>query len=101
MLGKLKGSIAPLINPLAGTLYRIGIKPNHVTILALFFGILSSFFIAKSEFILGAILLAFSGFLDLLDGALARNTGTVTGFGGILDSVAVDTLTLQFLSPLE
>ena len=88
MLGKLKGSISPLVNPLADVLFRIGIRPNHVTALALSFGILASFFIAKSDFIFGAVLLAFSGFLDLLDGALARSTGMVTGFGGIADSVA-------------
>lgn len=88
MLGKLKNSISPLVSPLADALFRIGIRPNHVTALALFLGVIASFFIARSDFIVGAVLLAFSGFLDLLDGALARNTGTVTGFGGVLDSVA-------------
>ncbi len=88
MLGRLKGSITPFVNPLANALSRIGVRPNHVTATALSLGILSSFFIARSDFIVGAVLLAFSGFLDLLDGALARNTGMVTRFGGILDSVA-------------
>ncbi|OPY63823.1 MAG: CDP-diacylglycerol--inositol 3-phosphatidyltransferase [Syntrophorhabdus sp. PtaU1.Bin002] len=37
--------------------------------------------------ILGGIALLASGFLDLMDGALARSSDQVTPFGGFLDSV--------------
>jgi CDP-diacylglycerol--glycerol-3-phosphate 3-phosphatidyltransferase len=44
----------------------------------------------------GGIILVFSGFLDLLDGAVARGTNTVSRFGGFLDSV-LDRYTDLFL----
>ncbi len=88
MLGRMKEKISPFLDPLTETLYGIGIKPDHITFSAFTLGLLASVFIAGSRFEVGAVLLAVSGLLDILDGALARNSGRVTDFGGILDSVA-------------
>lgn len=63
------------------------VNPNTLTLLGLVTGIGSFVLIVMDRFILGGALLLISGFLDLLDGAVARNMGTVTGFGGFLDSV--------------
>jgi CDP-diacylglycerol---glycerol-3-phosphate 3-phosphatidyltransferase len=80
------------LDPLLLTIYRIGfrnksVNPNTFTLWGLVTGIGSSVLIATDRFMLGGAVLLISGFLDLLDGAVARNMGTVTGFGGFLDSV--------------
>jgi archaetidylinositol phosphate synthase len=87
MLSSLKNRTTELLSPLTATLVRFGLKPNHITFASLFFGIFASLFIAKAEIILAAIFLAFSGFMDMLDGALARSERKTTEFGGFLDSV--------------
>jgi CDP-diacylglycerol---glycerol-3-phosphate 3-phosphatidyltransferase len=66
---------------------RKKVNPNTVTILAAVLGFLSFAFIASERLCLGGFALLISGFLDLLDGALARTTASVTAFGGFLDSV--------------
>jgi CDP-diacylglycerol--glycerol-3-phosphate 3-phosphatidyltransferase len=63
------------------------INPNIFTIAGMVFAIISSFCIALGFLLFGAIFLFVSGFFDLMDGALARNTGNVTIFGAFLDSV--------------
>lgn len=88
MLGRFRNTFSSFLNPAGKLLYRMGMRPNHVTLSALLLGLLASFLIIEVKFIPAAILLALSGFLDLLDGALARNSNEVTDFGGILDSVA-------------
>ena len=87
MLGRFKNTLSPLLDPAGRLFYRTGIHPNHVTLAAFFAGLTASLLIAERKFIPGAAILALSGLLDLLDGALARNSGRVTGFGGVLDSV--------------
>jgi CDP-diacylglycerol--glycerol-3-phosphate 3-phosphatidyltransferase len=82
-----------LLDPLLLRAYRFlfgkaVVKPNVLTLLGLFFSLLASFFIAATgRLLLAGILLVVSGFFDLLDGAVARSTNTVTHFGGFFDSV--------------
>ncbi len=87
MLSKLKPAVGNTVEPLVNFLARIGVRPNHLTIVGLILGILASVFIAKANVILGALFVLFSSFCDLLDGALARTQNMVTKFGGFLDSV--------------
>jgi CDP-diacylglycerol--glycerol-3-phosphate 3-phosphatidyltransferase len=42
--------------------------------------------IATGNLAAGGGVVLFAGFMDMLDGALARRTGRVTRFGGVLDS---------------
>jgi CDP-diacylglycerol---glycerol-3-phosphate 3-phosphatidyltransferase len=63
------------------------LSPNTITITGTLFGFLSAFLIFFEHPVLGAIALLIAGFLDILDGALARTQGQVTSFGGFLDSV--------------
>jgi archaetidylinositol phosphate synthase len=77
-----------IVTPLVG----LGVNPNHITIVGLIIAILSAWLYANwdgnREYLMyGAMLILFSGFLDTLDGVLARTTGKVTRFGGFLDSV--------------
>ena len=63
------------------------VNPNTLTICGVFFGFAAAAFIAFDYMLTGGILLAVSGFFDLMDGAVARNMDKVTRFGGFLDSV--------------
>ncbi len=74
------------IEPGASIFEKIKWKPTHVTIAALMIGL-----IAAAGYLLGlptalpVLLLWFSGYLDTVDGALARRTGHVTALGTLLD----------------
>lgn len=65
----------------------LGIKPNHVTLLALLVSGVGAFFLFQQQFILGSLIVAVGACLDFVDGAVARATDNVTKTGGYLDSV--------------
>lgn len=73
----------PIVSPLAA----IGVTPNMISV-AGFAGNVAAACLAAGGYLLwaGVVMLFFSA-LDLLDGALARKTGTVTKFGAVFDSV--------------
>ena len=63
------------------------ITPNAVSLTGTLFGFLAATLVFFEHPALGATSLLIAGFLDLLDGALARTSGRVTRFGGFFDSV--------------
>jgi archaetidylinositol phosphate synthase len=63
------------------------LSPNSLTVSGACSAFIASLIIAFDHPIAGAVVLAISGLLDLMDGAVARNTNNVTPFGGFLDSV--------------
>ncbi len=67
-------------------LARSRIAPNVLTFANLAISLVAAYFIAHGHFATGAVLILVSGFVDLLDGALARFTNRVTKFGAVLDS---------------
>jgi|Deesub1362B_J571_1020462.scaffolds.fasta_scaffold00184_22 archaetidylinositol phosphate synthase len=87
MFSFLKSKITDFLNPLTSILFKVGIKPNHITIIGLFTGFLSAYLIATKNILYGGLTILLSGFFDMLDGALARNQTLTTKFGGFLDSV--------------
>jgi CDP-diacylglycerol--glycerol-3-phosphate 3-phosphatidyltransferase len=62
-------------------------NPNLYTLLGFFATVAASILVLSDFWIAGGLMIILSGFFDLLDGALARNLGKVTPFGGFLDSV--------------
>jgi CDP-diacylglycerol--glycerol-3-phosphate 3-phosphatidyltransferase len=73
----------PLVTPLAA----IGVTPNMISVAGVLGNVGAAALAAGGHFLpAGLVMLVFSA-LDLLDGALARKTGTVTTFGGVFDSV--------------
>lgn len=64
------------------------INPNIVTVLALVFCIIAGLFFAAGDLVIAGLMLLVGGFFDVLDGAMARENGRVTKFGGLLDSVS-------------
>jgi len=73
---------------------RIGIKPNALSIIGLAFGIFASITFALPQYFIDTavwawvppVLYFLSGYFDLIDGSVARITGTSSKFGGFLDS---------------
>ena len=73
----------PIVAPLA----RLGVTPNMISAAGFAGNVTAGVLAASGYFIAaGVLMLVFSG-LDLLDGALARKTGSVTKFGAVFDSV--------------
>ena len=75
-----------LLDRIVGVLAATGINPNLLT----FFGLLVNFGAAASfavgNFRTGAMIIFFAGFLDMLDGQVARRQNRVTAFGAFYDS---------------
>jgi len=66
---------------------NIPISPNVLTVIGLGISFLAAIEFATGDLIMGAILIVLSGVFDVLDGAVARSSGMITPFGGVLDSV--------------
>ncbi len=87
MLSRIKPFTTELVAPVASSLTKIGLKPNHLTVLGLIFGFFAAYFIVQSNMLVAALFVLLSSICDLLDGAMARSKDMVTEFGGFLDSV--------------
>jgi archaetidylinositol phosphate synthase len=85
MLNRLRPQVKYILDPVAK---KIRINPNILTVLGLFVSLVSAYMFATGNLLMGAILIALSGFVDMLDGAVARNNYKTTKFGGLLDSTA-------------
>lgn len=77
--------VDPIINVGANILLKLKLSANNVTVLALLVGILTSVFIYLDMNILAVITLWVSGYLDAVDGAVARKTNTSSMFGTLMD----------------
>jgi len=64
-----------------------GINPNVLTLLGLVANAGAAVMFARGLFRWAAALIFLAGFLDMLDGQVARKRGRVTAFGGFFDSV--------------
>lgn len=82
----LRGQTKPMVTAIAGFVARTGISPNTLTILGFGFMVVIGIVLARGTFVLGALLIILAGFLDALDGGLARLTNRVSPFGAFLDS---------------
>jgi len=90
---QLKKKFEDIIGGYITPLSKLGITPNHITILGVLVSICSAFFFATwsinpNRLTVAGLLLLLSGFLDAIDGVLARKTGQISKFGGFFDSVS-------------
>ena len=53
--------------------FLVDVNPNYVSFLGLIAAVLSGVFFFYEYFVIGSLLIAVNGFLDILDGNLARN----------------------------
>jgi len=84
--GKARQLIGPILERVAKTIVKYGIRANTVTLIAFAIGLLAAFAIANQHLLLGLCLILASRLGDGLDGAVARETRK-TDFGGYLDIV--------------
>lgn len=78
---------AHLVDPIAKALLRIGLTASAVTVLGSIGSILvSAFLVAQGRFVLATLLMLPLAGADLLDGTMARISGTSGPWGAFLDS---------------
>ncbi|WP_076005087.1 CDP-alcohol phosphatidyltransferase family protein [Dehalogenimonas formicexedens] len=80
-----------LTGGLSRILAKSGITPNAVTVIGFLITLIAAYMISTGSLLAGGLVFLFSSFFDMLDGAVARATGKITKFGGILDA-ALDRL---------
>ena len=73
--------------PGARFLRALGFTANAVTLLGFGLSVVAAYLVGSGWLVAGGIVFLLGGALDLMDGALARLTGTVSPFGALLDSV--------------
>ena len=73
--------------PIVGVMRYFNISPNMVTIGGFGLSLAAFYLISKGYFVWAGIFVLLSGLFDLLDGSLARATGNVSAWGGVLDSI--------------
>ena len=73
--------------PGARLLHALKFTPTIVTLLGFGLSVVAACLVGFGWLLAGGIVFLVGGGLDLMDGALARLTGTVSSFGALLDSV--------------
>ena len=79
---------APILEPIAAGLARIGVTPAVVTVVGLIVTIVGAALIAAGHLFAGALTAAIGVALDALDGPLARKLGTASERGAFLDTMS-------------
>ena len=87
MLGRFREKYQAAMQPLGKALGHIGASPNLMTTFSLLISGAAAMAYALRLPLLGALGLVGSGFVDMLDGAVARATGKATRFGAVYDHV--------------
>lgn len=75
-----------LTEPPVRVLSQARVTPNTVTWVGFLLALVSAALIATGHLVAAGFVLLLGGYFDIVDGALARRTGQVTPFGGVLDS---------------
>ncbi len=93
MSSKLKKQFEETVTVFVKPLGGLGITPNHLTVLGIVLAGVTAYMYTKvprnrNYLLYAAGMFIVSGFIDAIDGVLARSTGKVTRFGGFFDSVA-------------
>lgn len=84
----LKKHINKLLNlSVIPILAKLKISPNLITIIGLFFSIVTMILITQGYLLVSGIMVVISSLFDLLDGSLARYTKTTSILGGFFDAV--------------
>lgn len=85
---KARKRVAPVLEPLARGLHRVGVKPMGVTVVGLLLTIVGATAIASGRLTSGAFVAGVGVFLDALDGPLARHADRATLRGAFVDTMS-------------
>ncbi|MFN3254610.1 MAG: CDP-alcohol phosphatidyltransferase family protein [Ilumatobacter sp.] len=94
--GTFRGPVDKAVKPLGRALRKTGLTPDHLTVIGLLVGIGAAVAIAAGNLWLGLLLVILAALPDLLDGALAKASGSSSQRGAFFDST-VDRVTDAFL----
>ena len=88
-LDRLRPVAMRVLTPAVGLATRIGLTPDAVSVIAFILAVAGagSFYLGGWWYLFGALLVFLNGWLDLLDGALARAQGIESAGGDLLDHV--------------
>src|SRR6202051_1527598 len=75
-----------LLDRIVGILAATGVNPNFLTFLGVIIDVAGAVSFSVGGFRTGAFIILFAGFLDMLDGQVARRQNRVTQFGAFYDS---------------
>ena len=75
-----------ITDPVVSVLARLGVSPNHLTVLGFLGNVGAAALAARGEFLPAGLVMLVASALDLLDGALARATGRASSFGAVFDA---------------
>ena len=96
MISQLRPHLAPFFESVARSTMSVTTNPFVFTMCGLITALGASLLIVNEMWLYASFAIGLVGIFDVLDGALARLTGTVTIFGGFIDSV-VDRFTEMFI----
>src|SRR5271157_5820098 len=85
--GRWRGAVDRTTEPVGRALQRRGVTADILTASGLVFATLTAFAVGSGHLHLAVILLALTGFHDLLDGPVAKAAGTASARGAFFDSV--------------
>jgi archaetidylinositol phosphate synthase len=89
-LDRLRPLASRALGPFVGAADAVGLTPNGVSVIAFGVAVLAggAFYLATSfAYVVGAVCVFLNGWLDLIDGALAREQGVASDAGDFLDHV--------------
>ncbi len=84
---ELRQRVRGFATPVAVAFGRIGLSPNHLTLIGFAIAIVAAVAASQQAWIAAGVLLIVGGVFDLFDGALARATGQASRIGAFMDSV--------------
>lgn len=87
MLHHIKSGFEKMIAPICFVFIKLGLTPNWITFLGFLFSLVCGYFFARQQYVPAVIIGVVGGFLDGVDGKVARETGRITRFGAFFDSV--------------
>ena len=86
--GRFRAEAERTLKPVGQSLKRTGITADHLTLLGILMALAASVAIGNGALRLGLLLLVLTALPDLLDGAVAKASGTASTRGAFFDSVA-------------
>jgi archaetidylinositol phosphate synthase len=93
--------IQPLFERVAEFAISKDVTANQVTIVAFLVGLIAAFVVCFGSPIVGVALLWLSGFLDALDGTIARKTNSSSGIGTLMDILFDRIVEISMLLAIE
>lgn len=85
---RMRGKLEKQLRPVASNLRRTGVTADHLTMIGIVMAVGSSIAMANGALRAALLLLFFTSVPDVLDGAVAKASGTASPRGAFFDSVA-------------